>query len=658
MDQGFYQEPESMSDDQLDVKPDADGIDTDMSPSEFGFGSNPFQRPIEAVNARIKQGVGYIDIPFFGQGKGNKERYTPESISKKERRDIEELAKINDVKLSTHASTNIQGLAGMGQQGFEEKHREDTLKEIKKAVDFASDLQGGAVVFHTGEFPRNFSEQDWGDQFEQFPTQEERDVVHMVDERTGDIIGSVRKNKTVHEPKYKKGKDVQRNTPYTDAEGNVVHADDYVDAEGNKIDPSDTEEMLKRVPLRSDDQEEGYFETKRLEWDDFKERAQEYGTSPEEEFYKSQIQEQILQARGQSFYHAQHYEDMEEAYDEVKEALEFYEDLEEDIPEEEKWKIMQDAGYGRAVGPSARQLVGPNRKTPREILESQLEQIQMQMKHTHSSSASADVRAEEQKENLKHIKPIADYGVDKSADTIARAAEYAYQKTRQKDPEREIYVSPESFQPESYGSHPDEMRELIEKSREQFVERMKTKNGIREDKARELAKEHIKGTLDTGHFNMWRQHFKGDEDMSEEERDEAFKEWYINEVEDLVKSDMVGQVHITDNMGFDDEHLSPGQGNVPMDEVMDIIEEAGMDDVIVEAGSFNPVDVVPETFEYFGSPIYGASAGTPTPTPAGPGGSFRDVYQSHFGYQAPPFYVVGAYAPSNEWQLWSEVQME
>ena len=36
-----------------------------------------------------------------------------------------------------------------------------TKEEIKKAVDFAGDIQGGAVVFHTGEWQRPFSEQDW-----------------------------------------------------------------------------------------------------------------------------------------------------------------------------------------------------------------------------------------------------------------------------------------------------------------------------------------------------------------------------------------------------------------------------------------------------------------------------------------------------------------
>ena len=33
-------------------------------------------------------------------------------------------------------------------------------------------------------------------------------------------------------------------------------------------------------------------------------------------------------------------------------------------------------------------------------------------------------------------------------------------------------------------------------------------------------------------------------------------------------------------------------------------------------------------------------------------------HQAHFGYGAPSNYIVGAYAPSNEWKLWSEVPFE
>lgn len=641
MDQGFYQSADEATDEDLNIGPIKQDEDGGIAPSKFGFGSNPFQQPIQAVNARIKQGVGYIDIPFFGAGKGNKERYTPESISQKERRDIKELAEINEVKLSTHASTNIQGLAGLSRQGFDDKERENTLKEIKKAVDFASDLQGGAVVFHTGEWERPFSEAKWNENnmFVNYPDEERKATLSMVDDRTGDVIGQVQKSQVLHEPVYEED---ETGNYWITFDGNKVPKDgDYTDSEY-------IQQLLKRQPKWKPEAEE--FETRRVTWDQIEQRAEDSGRKPEEEFYFTQLQEQLLQSRGQSLFYSQRYENTVEQREALENALEFYEQLEDNIPEEEKWKLMRkDPNVARGL-PEVAQGEVPD-KSPKEIIESQLRDTNRQLKHIHEASAAQDVQAQNALENLQHIEPIADYGKRKSADTIARAAEYAHEKTRQNNPERDIYVSPESFMPEQYGSHPDEIRELINQSRNRFVERM-TNKGYSENQAEEMAKRHIKGTLDVGHFNMWRQHFKKDEDMSPEQREKEFNKWYLNEVQDLIESDVIGQVHITDNMGFDDEHLSPGEGNVPMKEVMDIVEDAGVEDMIVEAGSFNPVDIVEDTWSYFGSPIYGVTRPTPS------GGNFSNIYQGHFGYKAPPFYVVGAYAPSNEWQLWSEVQME
>ncbi len=635
MDRGYHIEEGEQSSDDLDPNPHGAMSESSYGVDEIGFGSNPFQRPIEAVNARLKQGVGYIDIPFFGQGKGNKERYTPESISKKERRDIRELAEINEAKISTHASTNIQGLAGLSQGGFNEQQRENTLKEIKKAIDFASDIQGGPVVFHTGEWPRPFSEAKWNKDkmFENYPEEENQATLHMVDKRTGEVKGTVRKSDTLYAPKYA-----------TDEEGNII------DIEGNPIDPSDPEQLFYAKPKFN---EEGEPELERLKWKDIEQRAKERGIKPEEEFFRINKQQQLLQSEGLQAHYLGNYDELREQREAINEALEFYEQLEDSMPEEEKWKIMKE----RSKMPRGLQDLGistsTERKEPSEILQQAKERIDQQLAHREETATSYKMQAERAREDFENIEPIADYGLEKSADTVARAARYAWQKTRQNNPERPIYVSPESFMPEQYGSHPDEIRELIDQSREQFVDEMKDTFG--EAKAKELANEHIKGTLDVGHFNMWRQHFDPEgKDLSPEQKEKEFNKWYLEQVEDLVKSGKIGQVHITDNMGFDDEHLSPGEGTVPIDEVMDIIEEADMDDIIVEAGSFNPVDVVEDTFSYFGSPIYDVAKGGG----GGRGAGFQQVHQQHFGYNAPPFYVVGAYAPSNEWKLWSEVQLE
>ena len=107
-------------------------------------------------------------------------------------------------------------------------------------------------------------------------------------------------------------------------------------------------------------------------------------------------------------------------------------------------------------------------------------------------------------------------------------------------------------------------------------------------------------------------------------------------------------MHLTDNFGYDDEHITPGQGNVPMKEFIKNMEEAGLKDFIAEAGSYNATTVMHDTWALMGSPIY-----TTTRAP-----TFRSMHEQHFGYHNPSMYIVGAYAPSNEWRLWSEIAME
>ncbi|MEK6837776.1 MAG: hypothetical protein AABX69_03935, partial [Nanoarchaeota archaeon] len=176
-----------------------------ISPKDIGVSAHPAQDQLQQVKARIFQGASKVELGFFGRGKGSFQggNTTPEMYGKEERIDIRELAKINKVQLTTHASTSAGSLAGFGQQGFDEHVREQSLNEIKRAVDFAGDVtRGGAVVVHAAEYPRAIRDYFQDQKFEAYPEEEERAVLYLVDERTGQVV-PVRKNMPVHEPKYK-----------------------------------------------------------------------------------------------------------------------------------------------------------------------------------------------------------------------------------------------------------------------------------------------------------------------------------------------------------------------------------------------------------------------------------------------------------------------
>ena len=119
-------------------------------------------------------------------------------------------------------------------------------------------------------------------------------------------------------------------------------------------------------------------------------------------------------------------------------------------------------------------------------------------------------------------------------------------------------------------------------------------------------------------------------------------------------------MHLADNYGYYDDHLAPGQGNAPVKEAVAILRKHGYDKALtVEPGADASTDLsdfhgLMKTWRHFGSPIYGIGGG---------GGSasqqnWGDVHYSYFGQNKPPYFVFGAYSPSNEWTLWSTMPME
>jgi hypothetical protein len=210
----------------------------------------------------------------------------------------------------------------------------------------------------------------------------------------------------------------------------------------------------------------------------------------------------------------------------------------------------------------------------------------------------------------------------------------------------------ENIFPEQYGSHPEELKSLINKSRERMTDMLVTQKGYSESDAKSKANEHIRATLDTGHINTWRKYYQGS--------DKEFKNWLLKQTEDLAKSDIIGNVHLSDNFGYQDDHLAPGQGTTPVKEMMEILRKHGYKGpMTVEPGADASTDLsdfhgLMKTWRYFGSPIYGIGA----PARLGGPSNWDQVQYGYFGRTYPPNFIFGAYSPSNDWTLWSQVPME
>ena len=635
--------------------------DIGLSPKDIGVSAPPFGDQLQGLKAKIFQGASKVELGFMGRGKGSMQggNTTPEMFGKDERMDMRELAKINKVKLTTHATPNAGSLAGFQQDKFDEALREGTLHEIQRAIDFAADTtNGGAVVVHAQEYPRPIRDYFRKEGFQAYPEEEQLATRYLVDERSGQIT-NVKKNLPVYEPRYR---DYEKdpNNYWRDVDGNPISKT-----------TKDTQELFRRVPEWDETKKD--FRTVRRDWKHFEKIAEQWTRDhpdnpkkPEEMWFRVQLENQILRNKGGSLFHGRYYEEARDTYNGLKKALEFYEKVEKTMPKEEQWRLFETQGVGRST--TSQKYIPPESKLPSEWIKEQLAQQEMEMRFIHESSASSDAEASKLQQDIDNTVPISKYAQSKTNDTIARAAMHALDRERKPSKEawwgwdvrggekfeKPLFVAIENFFPDVHGGHPDEVRDMVLKSREKFTGLLKSERGMSEEAARKEAESRIKATWDTSHANMWRKYFqpayKG-EPM--EKMDERFKKWYLDKAKEWKDKNIIGHVHVSDNFGWEDEHVVPGQGNAPIKEFIHLMKDKadkGEIDIIVEP-AHQDYKAMLGGWKLFGSSIYGMEMGRRD--------NWLDVERSYFGRNAPPYFLYGEAAPDPEsWQLWSGQRME
>ena len=489
MDRGYYIPLEDGEQPASEV-PENVAPDIGLDIKDIGISAPPFGSQLEGLKSKIFQGAKKVELGFMGSGKGSMQggNTTPGMFGKDERMDIRELAKINKVQLTTHASPNIGSLSGYSQNGFEDQARDNTLQEVKRAIDFAADTtNGGAVVVHAQEYPRAIHD-EYGDQFQGYQEEKEKAIRHLVDKRTGQII-PVRKNQPMYEPKYKEYEKDPENY--------------WVDVDGNPIAKSteNPRELFRRVPEW--DASSSEFKTEKREWKDFEAMAERWNRAhsngekktPEEMWFRIQIENAVLRNKGSALYHATSYEESKEDYEAADKLLKFYKEIEGKVPKEEQWRLLREQPLGRRLG----DFNSTTKKLPSEILEERKRSAEQYMRFIHESSAAAEAEASKLQNDIKETVSISKYASGKTADTIAQAAIYAMR--REKKPSKEgmwgwdvrqgdafekpLFVAIENFFPNVRGGHPDEVKKMVIDAREDMSQKLQSHHGFSRGKRRE-----------------------------------------------------------------------------------------------------------------------------------------------------------------------------
>ena len=556
---------------------------------------------VEGVDAAFRGGAGNIQLVMQVPGQLQPIGGGPKAYGQEVREAIREIQAASKGRITgVELPTSINNLSGYTQQGFSEDQRKAALDEVKDAIKFIGDIAGGGGVdIVSFEFPRNFYDAKWYKEEKGLFKQREEEKHLIVDTETG-AIQTFHPNQTFY-----------------------LHRD-----------PGNNQEDTKTVHEWS--------------WSDFKKWSEKENRKPEElwrDYYFEYAQKQDLESQRSMM--LMHKIEAQEGLENAKKILD-----DPNSPEEAKRRY---ANY-------------------KEIYEQRLK------------SAELSERAvEERKRRIEKIKTqyvtIDQAGMRRAVDSYADAGISAWQESEKnrfvQKGKGSVYVGPEMGWPQFYGSHPQEWVGTILDARERMVKKLTERElddpatgqrvvnpyyqGVSKDKAEQLAKNHIKGELDTSHLGMWFQSFK--QDLPFDERLKQFKGWYKNQIDYLAeqnkKYDLIGGVQVVDSASGAHGHLPPGQGILGKDifEYMKTLKEKGgykgnFTSEGHEEEKFGQGRILTKAWEGTGSPIAsGYFYGRPLPT-------FTDARLSYAKIAYGTTGIFQSYVPSNDFTLWSQVPLE
>ncbi|MEK6856999.1 MAG: TIM barrel protein [Nanoarchaeota archaeon] len=555
--------------------------------------SGKFKNVVQGVQAAFRSGVGQIQL-VFNMSHQSAIGGRAKSLGPEVREALREVALANEAIISgVELPTSMSNLSGYDMQRgqLSEETRREHLNEVRDAIKFTADVaQGGSVDILSWEFPRQIIEAPWNN-----PEKDKKwggKFVVADEEEKGEI------------------RFVDERTGATAA----------VQKKGLPPPVFETKEKEKEVIARiakerkiSEDDARKQATQKTWTWREYKEFQDILG-EPIGAIKEAIFGKQVRFAQREIEVRKMEVEEYGEALDKLKR------DKENDKITQEDFK----------------------RKTERikaviEKNESYIEEQQRTIAET-----------EDKKENLNPLDVVAKA---KSIQSYAEAGLMAMEETHNnKNIKRPIHVGPELGWPHSWGSHPQEFKELILKSREEMAKQLEGK-GYTKDDAKEQAKIHIKGTLDTSHLGMWIDKFMPEE-KNWEKKIKKFNEWFVEQVEDIAKADILGSVQLVDSMSGAHEHLPAGQGIFPVTETAKILKKHKFSGYFVSEGhgeeKFNEGRIFMKTWEALNASVESKYKSGYEPR------KWNEINHAYSGVARSPTQMFGSYTPPRaEYRPWA-----
>lgn len=564
------------------------GFDYRFPAHQFGVPSNPIGSNIlKTVSERISTGIKTIEVSGFnigGQGIGTKGM---DMIPKQQFKEVERLKKLTGIDLTFHAPL-VEVTGFQGRQGWDEEDRRRVEREMISTVRraHALDPKGNLVVtFHASNGLMDPETKE----IKEDGTMELKEF-WVVNEDAGQF------QNITQEPNY------------------------FKKEENKKINP---EELISKQ------NEEGWL--RQLQQVTFQARQ---GERIIEETFKGKEEDkkkQILEVY-KKFAKGEEHPILPELDDEQKKWLnrELSNVTQGDIYLRDSY-----ASFQNLFNNAYKAAVKNNNEGDRKKLEAFRDEIAPMVKEIEKDPSKVETLANEVIRGInvlrsidapKTIRPVREWAIEKAGTSFANTAFDAFKEFKDNAP----IISIEN-PPAGDGLHTaEDLRELVDKSREIFQKRAIEELGVSKSEAKEQAEKLIGVTWDVGHINMLRGKGYSEKQIIEQTRKIA---------------PYVKHVHLSDNFGLTHTELPMGMGNVPTKAMLELIDQYNKKvKKIVETGDWlsqsglNQKTPVRETLIGFGSPMYAQNGpywnqgGAITPRYfSGQGAINPDIHHSLYG---------------------------
>ncbi len=536
------------------------GFDYRFPASQFGVPSNPIGSNIlKTVSDRISTGIKTVEVSGFNiEGQGSLGTKGMDMIPKQQFKEVERLKKLTGIDLTFHAPL-VEVTGFQGRQGWDEEDRVRVEREMISTVRraHALDPNGNLVVtFHASnglmDPEKREIKEDGTSELKEF---------WVINEDAGQFQ-------------------------------NITQDPNYLKKEENKkINPGE---------LITKQNEEGWL--RQLQQVTFQARQGERIIEETFRDKKEDKKKQILDIY-KKFAKGEEHQILQELEDEQKKWInrELSNITQGDIYLRDSY-----ASFQNLFNNAYKAAINNNKIEDKKKLERFRDEIGPKIKDIEKDPSKVEVLADEVIRGInvlrsidapKTIRPVRDWAVEKAGKSFGNTAFDAYKEFKDSAP----IISIEN-PPARDGLHTaEDLRELVDKSREVFERRAMVELNISKSEAKKQAEKLIGVTWDVGHINML--------------RGKGYSEKQIVEQTGKI-APYVKHVHLSDNFGLTHTELPMGMGNVPTKKMLELIHQYNKKvKKIVETGDWlsqrglNQKTPVRETLMGFGSPIQSQNLG-------------------------------------------------